>query len=125
MFTLEIEDHFSSAHQLRDYYGKCENLHGHNWRVKIAVRGATLPPNGMLVDFGDLKKMLAGELQRLDHCFLNELPPFDRVNPTSENLAAYLFRRLAPQFPAGAELAAATVWESEKCRATFAEDAPR
>ncbi|MDR0868107.1 MAG: 6-carboxytetrahydropterin synthase QueD [Planctomycetota bacterium] len=121
MFTLEVEDHFSAAHQLREYRGKCENLHGHNWRVKVAISGAELPSNGMLMDFGDLKRILAVELNLLDHQFLNQIPPFDRRNPTSESIAQYLFQRLAPQLPATVQMSAVTVWESEKCCAVYSE----
>lgn len=119
MFRLDVEDWFSSAHQLRGYKGKCENLHGHNWRVRLTVEGQTLGPLGMLVDFGDLKKILRALMDRLDHKFLNEVPPFDQINPTSEQLAAWLAAEVAGNLPAGVGVAAVTVWESEKCSATY------
>ncbi len=82
MYELAVESHFAAAHQLRCYKGKCEKLHGHNWRVRLVVGGETLGPLGMLVDFGDLKSLLEAAIQILDHAILNEIPPFDAVNPT-------------------------------------------
>ena len=119
MYYLQVEDDFASAHQLREYKGKCENLHGHNWRVLARVKGRTLDASGMLLDFGVLKKILKETLDRLDHKFLNDTPPFDRINPTSENLAKYLFGELSGLLPAGVSVHEITVWESEKCAATY------
>lgn len=121
MFRLQVEDSFASAHQLREYRGKCENLHGHNWRVRARVKGERLDPCGMLMDFGILKKTLHDLLERLDHRFLNEVEPFAAVNPTSENIAAFLFRELSRLLPAGVSVHDITVWESEKCAATYGE----
>lgn len=121
MYVLQVEGDFASAHQLREYRGKCENLHGHNWRVLAKVKGEKLDACGMLVDFGVLKKSVKEILETLDHRFLNETPPFDRINPTSENLAEYLFHELAHILPAGVVPHEVTVWESEKCAATYSE----
>ncbi len=123
MHYLQVEDDFASAHQLREYQGKCENLHGHNWRVRLKIKGARLDATGMLLDFGVLKKLLKECLDRLDHKFLNDTPPFDRVNPTSENLAKYLFDEMNKVLPAGVVVHEVTVWESEKCAATYDADA--
>ncbi|MCC8190606.1 MAG: 6-carboxytetrahydropterin synthase QueD [Planctomycetes bacterium] len=119
MIYLQVESDFASAHQLREYRGKCENLHGHNWRVKVVVKGSRLDPCGMLLDFGDLKRLVNACLERLDHRFLNETPPFDTVNPTSENIARYLFTEIGKVLPDGVAVHAVTVWESEKCAATY------
>ena len=119
MFYLQVEDDFASAHQLREYKGKCENLHGHNWRVMVRVKGETLDSLGMLLDFGILKKLLKQCLDRLDHRFLNETPPFDSINPTSENLARHLFGELGRELPDGIVVHDITVWESEKCAAIY------
>lgn len=119
MFYLRVEDDFASAHQLREYKGKCENLHGHNWQVMVRVRGEKLDTLGMLMDFGDLKKLLKRSMDYLDHRFLNETPPFDTINPTSENLAKHLYEELGKGLPAGVEVHDVTVWESEKCAATY------
>ncbi len=119
MYYLRVEDDFSSAHQLRGYKGKCENLHGHNWRVLAVLCGEKLDSLGMLMDFGDVKKLLKTLMDRLDHKFLNETAPFDAVNPTSENLARHLFEELDAVLPAGVRAHEVTVWESEKCAATY------
>ena len=121
MYYLQVEDDFASAHQLREYQGKCENLHGHNWRVLVRVKGERLDSCGMLIDFGILKKLVKTCLDRLDHRFLNETPPFDAINPTSENLAKYLFGELGRELPGGVAVHEITVWESEKCAATYNE----
>ena len=85
-----IERNFSSAHQLRGYKGKCENLHGHNYKIEIFARGSELNNIGLLIDFGDLKDAADEIVRYLDHRNLNELPPFDEeLNPSAENLAAY------------------------------------
>jgi len=119
LYILEVEDSFSAAHQLREYRGKCENLHGHNWRVRLTVSGAELDRCGMLVDFGDLKRWLREALARYDHVFLNEVAPFEKINPTSENLARELAAELSGKLPGGVLVEAVTVWESERCRATY------
>lgn len=119
MYILEIEDFFSAAHQLRAYRGKCENLHGHNWRVRITVEGEELLPSGMLIDFADLKKMTKEALETLDHRFLNELPAFTQNNPTTENIARYIYEAVAARLPANVRMGQVTAWESEKSRATY------
>ncbi len=119
MYLLRVESDFASAHQLRGYKGKCENLHGHNWRVLVRVRGGELDALGMLMDFGDLKKLLKRSMESLDHKFLNETPPFDSINPTSENIARHLYGELAKALPEGVSMHDVTVWESEKCAATY------
>jgi len=84
MYRLEVEDHFSSAHQLRGYKGKCENLHGHNWKVVLSVQGEVLDNLGLLIDFTEIKEILKGILGDLDHKNLNDTLPFDSTNPSSE-----------------------------------------
>jgi 6-pyruvoyltetrahydropterin/6-carboxytetrahydropterin synthase len=122
VYYLQSEGGFASAHQLREYKGKCENLHGHNWRVLVKVRGRELGASGMLIDFGILKRLLKKLLERLDHKFLNELPPFDTVNPTSENLAKHIFDALDLELPEGVETYEVRVWESEKNAASHIRD---
>ncbi|WP_027389908.1 6-carboxytetrahydropterin synthase QueD [Chrysiogenes arsenatis] len=96
MFELKVTSEFASAHNLRYYDGNCENLHGHNWQVFLYVRGETLQPKTeMLVDFKVLKHELRAIMKHLDHTYLNELAPFDQVNPTSENLARYIFQQMS------------------------------
>ncbi len=96
LFEVMIERNFSSAHQLRGYKGKCENLHGHNYKVEIYARGRELDNIGLLVDFGELKDAADEVVQYLDHRNINELPPFDvELNPSAENLARYILERVA------------------------------
>ena len=96
MFEVMIERHFSSAHQLRGYKGKCENLHGHNYKIEIYARGRELNNVGLLVDFVELKDAADEVVQYLDHRNINELPPFDvELNPSAENLARYILERVA------------------------------
>ena len=95
-FEVMIERNFSSAHQVRGYKGKCENLHGHNYRVEIYARGSELDHIGLLVDFGELKEAADEVVSYLDHRNINELPPFDEeLNPSAENLARYILERVA------------------------------
>ncbi len=119
MYYLRVESEFASAHQLREYRGKCENLHGHNWRVLAEVRGERLDGTGMLMDFGVLKKLLRDLADSLDHTFLNETPPFDAVNPTSENLAKHIFEELGKVLPVGVLPHGVTVYESATSSATY------
>ncbi len=95
-FEVMIERNFSSAHQLRGYKGKCENLHGHNYKIEIYARGRELDNIGLLVDFGELKEAADEIVQYLDHRNINELPPFDvELNPSAENLARYILEHVA------------------------------
>src|ERR1700755_2201027 len=95
-FEVMIERNFSSAHQLRGYKGKCENLHGHNYKIEIYARGRELDNIGLLVDFGELKEAADEVVAYLDHRNINELPPFDEeLNPSAENLARYILERVA------------------------------
>jgi 6-pyruvoyltetrahydropterin/6-carboxytetrahydropterin synthase len=95
-FEVMIERNFSSAHQLRGYKGKCENLHGHNYKIEIYARGSELDNIGLLVDFGELKEAADEVVAYLDHRNINELPPFDEeLNPSAENLARYILERVA------------------------------
>jgi len=95
-YEVMIERNFSSAHQLRGYKGKCENLHGHNYKIEIFARGAELNNIGLLIDFGDLKKAADEVTNYLDHRNINELPPFDEeLNPSAENLARFILEYIA------------------------------
>ena len=95
-FEVMIERNFSSAHQLRGYKGKCENLHGHNYKIEIYARGRELDNIGLLVDFGELKDAADEIVQYLDHRNINELPPFDEeLNPSAENLARYILEQVS------------------------------
>jgi 6-pyruvoyltetrahydropterin/6-carboxytetrahydropterin synthase len=125
MYKLTAEKTFSSAHALRGYKGKCENIHGHNWRVRVVVGGKKLNNLGMLVDFHVVKYMLDEVVESLDHTNLNEINPFEKVNPSAENIAAYIYKgmkkTLREQGHKGVSLAEVTVWESETSSATVSE----
>ena len=122
MYILTVEDSFSSAHQLRGYQGKCENIHGHNWRVVLSVRGSNLNDIGLLVDFKDLKNILKSILAGLDHKNINEIEPFTTINPSSENLARYISNEVAGKLTDnhdGIIVESVTVWESQTSRCTY------
>lgn len=116
MFELSVESHFSSAHRLLNYQGKCENLHGHNWRVEITVAGEHLDKSGMLVDFKILKSKLNEVLEHLDHKDLNSLEDLKDISPSSENIAKYIFEQLQETLP---QLKQVAVWETERARAIY------
>ena len=123
MFVVEVQDTFSAAHNLRNYEGKCEKLHGHNWLVKVYVCGDKLDDAGMLIDFKVLKGKLKEVLSYLDHSYLNEIEPFDRINPSSENIARFIFQRLKEllkDYPV--KVLKVTVYESHGNGVTYQED---
>lgn len=123
VWRLTVRTVFCAAHALRHYQGKCENLHGHNYGVEVTVKGSTLTQDTeLLMDFGDLKRLLKDALADLDHRCLNEVPPFDATNPSSENLARHLWRRLAPCMPGGVSLVSVTVSEKPEQSATYSEE---
>jgi 6-pyruvoyltetrahydropterin/6-carboxytetrahydropterin synthase len=113
MYILEVYDYFSAAHQLNNYKGKCENLHGHNWKVLVQVKGSELNQTGYLIDFKDLKKYLAQTLDKYDHRNLNQIPPFTEKNPTAELIAQVIYHDLAKVLPPHTQMHAVKVWESE------------
>ena len=123
LWRLTVRAEFAAAHALRHYQGKCEAMHGHNFQVEATVEGeALLPDTEMLADFSDLKHELASVLEELDHGDLCRVPPFDRINPSSENLARYLFQRLLPRMGLrGLRLHAVTVAERATQSATYME----
>jgi 6-pyruvoyltetrahydropterin/6-carboxytetrahydropterin synthase len=116
MYSISVQDSFSSAHNLRGYQGKCEKLHGHNWKVEAVIRSAKLTSAGMVMDFTEVKKELREILSVLDHGYLNDLPYFKEANPTSEQIATYIFDSLQKAVPA---LFSITVWESDNSQATY------
>lgn len=115
MFEVSVEHTFAAAHALRNYHGKCENLHGHNYKVQVRVSGPELDEAGMLIDFVLLKRLLRDATERLDHRYLNELTPFDTVNPSAENIAKYLYEEISGNLKTGnaAELDEVKVWETD------------
>ena len=123
LWRLTVRGEFASAHALRHYQGKCESLHGHNSSVEMVVEGETLTPDTeLVVDFTVLKKELRAELALIDHVNLNEYPPFDTVNPSSENLARYLYRNMKVRLAAmPIRLYSLTVGETAMQSATYME----
>jgi len=120
MYQISVEQHFDAAHYLRGYQGKCEALHGHRFRVVAHVEGEKLDDVGMAYDFALLKQRLGQILSRFDHTCLNDVPPFDDINPSSENIAAAIYEELTPEL-AGAPvtLSCVEVWESPESRVAY------
>lgn len=119
MYELHVEGRFAAAHLLRDYPGKCERLHGHNWRVQVVLQGESTNHLGMLMDFKDAKALLGQVVGQFDHRYLNELPHFKQLNPTTENVARIICRELARRLPEDVSVRSVTAWESEGCGTTY------
>jgi 6-pyruvoyltetrahydropterin/6-carboxytetrahydropterin synthase len=124
MFELTVTTHFAAAHQLKMVAHKCENLHGHNWKVEVCVAGSELDHAGLLIDFGELKRHVATVIDGLDHRFLNELEYFKNGNPSSEHIAVYIADQLTGMLKeTRAKISRVKVWESENSCATYIPDA--
>jgi len=125
MYEVTVEDTFSSGHYLRNYKGKCEKPHGHNYKVRVTLRGETLDHAGLLLDFKDLKDVLRPVVGYLDHQMMNELQPFDVLNPSAENLAKYFFdetnRHLKGKTNGRVWVKDITIWETDTTTATYSE----
>ncbi|MDD3579678.1 MAG: 6-carboxytetrahydropterin synthase QueD [Desulfobacca sp.] len=120
MYELKIITQFSAAHRLENFYGKCEALHGHNWKVEIFVGAASLDEAGLVRDFGKIKAAAQEVLEEVDHTYLNELAAFQNQNPSSENLARYLFERLSPVINDDrVRVTRVAVWESDTSSAAY------
>jgi 6-pyruvoyltetrahydropterin/6-carboxytetrahydropterin synthase len=114
---------FASAHSLRDYPGDCRRLHGHNWKVEVEVVATELDGLGMAVDFKEIKAVAREAAGELDHRYLNEIAPFDRLNPTAENLAAHLFERISVSLNnARVTVSAVTLWETERACVRYSKE---
>jgi 6-pyruvoyltetrahydropterin/6-carboxytetrahydropterin synthase len=122
MFQVSVEETFSSGHALRGYKGKCENPHGHNYRVQVTLEGPQLDSIGLLIDFTHLKEVMRALIKRLDHQYLNDLEPFTNVNPSAENMAKYFYDELAGKLkdlPPGAKVSDVIVWETDTAMAKY------
>lgn len=122
MFQVSVDESFSAGHALRGYKGKCENPHGHNYKVRITVEGPALDSIGLLYDFTHLKRVMREIISGVDHIYLNDKAPFDVINPSAENLAKYFFDETTRQMnaaPDGARIASVTVWETDTASATY------
>jgi len=123
MYELSIETGFASAHQLRGYKGKCEKLHGHNWKVQISVTAERLNEIDIAIDFHELKKIANEVISPLDHAFLNDIFPFTEKNPSSENVAKWIYESMKKKInDDNIRVSAVTVWESDTASASYYED---
>ncbi|MEM6992305.1 MAG: 6-carboxytetrahydropterin synthase QueD [Myxococcota bacterium] len=126
-YILRVTTEFAAAHVLRGYDGACARIHGHNWRVEVRAQADAVGPLGMAIDFRELTSMTEAVTAELDHQLLNDIPPFTEVNPTAENVAAYVYRALAralaerPQAPA-VRLVSVTIHENDRLSVEYAED---
>jgi 6-pyruvoyltetrahydropterin/6-carboxytetrahydropterin synthase len=122
MYEVSVDETFAAAHNLRGYKGKCEDLHGHNYKVRVTLAGKEVDSVGLLYDFVHLKQVIQGVIRSLDHKYLNELSPFDVLNPSAENIAKYIYDQTAKelrQVPNGAGVSSITVWETDVTAATY------
>jgi len=123
MFEVTIEETFAAGHALRNYRGKCENVHGHNYRCQVTLEGEQLDSIGLLVDFVELKRVVHTVLDRMDHQWLNEFPPFDVLNPSAENMAKYIYDEVKGELKTGegVRIAMVRLWETDTAHATYRE----
>jgi len=120
MFELKVINHFSAAHQLKLVAAKCENLHGHNWKIEVCVKGEKLNPAGVIMDFGQIKKYVSEIMTSLDHKFLNELEWFKEINPSSETIAMKIAYELQKKIDdPSVKVSSVTAWESDDACATY------
>jgi 6-pyruvoyltetrahydropterin/6-carboxytetrahydropterin synthase len=122
MFQVSVEETFSSGHALRGYKGKCENPHGHNYRVQVTLEGPQLDNIGLLVDFTHLKEVMRVIIKRLDHQFINDLEPFTTINPSAENMAKYFYDEVSgnlKDLPPGAHVSNVVIWETDTAMAKY------
>jgi 6-pyruvoyltetrahydropterin/6-carboxytetrahydropterin synthase len=120
MFEISVEYSFAAGHALRNYKGKCEHVHGHNYKVRVTVAGDKLNAAGLLMDFIDLRAEIKALVEKLDHRFLNDIPPFDQLSPSAENLAKYICDAIESQARnQGLQVQGVTVWETDTTSATY------
>ncbi|TRZ82094.1 6-carboxytetrahydropterin synthase QueD [bacterium] len=120
-YRVKVESYFSAAHRLRGYKGKCESLHGHNWKVEVSIVAGSLDRTGLLIDFKKAKAILKRVLGVLDHAFINEIPYFKKYNPTSEIVAEYIFNNYKKKIKPPLVLESVSVWETPGSCATYYE----
>jgi len=121
MFEVTVQQTFAAGHALRNYHGKCENVHGHNYKIEVKVQGERLDSAGLLVDFVELKRVMKGVIDYLDHQFINDLEPFDKLNPSAENIAKYFHDRISEGLKADVPVSVAEVkvWETDTSSAVY------
>ena len=122
-YTVKIITDFSAAHSLRDYPGVCSRVHGHNWKVEVDVMASKLDSIGMGIDFRDLKKATRELIETLDHRNINEIAPFDTINPTAENISAFFYKALSEELNDDrTRVTAVTIWETDRACVRYTED---
>ena len=122
MFVLKIVTDFASAHSLRNYPGDCSILHGHNWQVEVSVCSQVLDDNGIAIDFREIKKQTKLVIKRVDHQYLNEIEPFDVLNPTAENIAKYFFDEVGLLVNnENVKVKDVVIWETPRSAVTYSE----
>jgi 6-pyruvoyltetrahydropterin/6-carboxytetrahydropterin synthase len=120
MFVLKIVTDFASAHSLRDYAGDCSRLHGHNWQVEVCVNASELDNTGIVIDFRTIKQQTKTVIKRLDHRYLNDISPFDKINPTAENIAKYLFDEVSQLLNnSNVQVGEVIIWETKNASASY------
>ena len=119
MYKIKVKSDFSAAHNLKNYRGKCENLHGHNWIVEAVFKFDRLQDDGMAIDFRLAKRVLNGIIEKLDHAYLNKLKILKGINPTSENMARFIHDSIKKK---NRNIYSLSVWESEDSCATYSEE---
>ena len=122
MYTVSIETRFSAAHRLVGYQGHCGRVHGHTWKVRVEVQAEQIDGIGISIDFKELRSLTESVLSRLDHQNINEIPPFDTMNPTAENLSRYIYEEVDKALKAPVRIARVTVWESENHAITYTDE---
>ena len=122
MYILSVETGFSAAHSLRDFPGKCSETHGHNWKVKVDIKCHKLDNFGMVMDFDELTEIVNEVVKKLDHKNLNEIDPFSFTNPTSENIARYIYSEVAENLPNYISVKSVQVWESDTTSVIYSEE---
>lgn len=122
-YRLTVSTEFAAAHSLRDYPGDCSRLHGHNWKVEVDVDATALNEHGMGIDFKAIKQAARALAAELDHRNLNDLAPFDQINPTAENIAAWFYRGLAATLNSNnVRVTGVTLWETGTARVRYSEE---
>lgn len=119
MYELNVKSHFDAAHLIRGHQGKCRRLHGHRWEVEAELTSLEINEMGMMVDFGEVKALLRKIIERYDHQNLLEVPPFDSINPTAENLAREIFMQIKIEIPSAITLRRVRIWESPDCFVSY------
>ncbi len=122
MYRIFIDTHFAASHQLHGYQGMCKDLHGHTWKVRVEIVTNRTNEIGISFDFKELKSITESVIQRLDHGHINDIPPFDKENPTAENLARYIYREVRQKLPTFVRISQVTIWESAIYAISYSEE---